>query len=306
MTTVNQALAEARARLAALPDADADLDARVLLCHALEKPATWPFAWPDAELTAVDLARIHALVERRAKGTPVAYLTGQREFWGLQLSVSPSTLIPRPDTEQLVETALRLGGDQPALAVLDLGTGTGAIALALAHERPRWSVTATDASPAAAELAQRNADALGLSLRVLTGNWFEPLPRDERFHLVVSNPPYIRDDDPHLIQGDVAHEPRSALTAGPDGLDDLRRIVANAPAHLSPGGWLAVEHGFDQADAVRQLLVQAGYVDVDTDRDLAGHDRVSYGRWQQAGDCSASGVLPPGSHPEPTTGSPPF
>lgn len=279
MSTVRQALAAARDKLAGLADADPELDARVLLCHVLAKPPTWLFAWPEASLDADQQAAFEALVRQRASGTPVAHLTGSREFWGLALKVSPDTLIPRPDTELLVEVALELGGDATGLRVLDLGTGSGAIALAIARERPGWQVTASDASEAALTIARENAARLGLTrVRLLAGHWFDAIAPGAEFDLIVSNPPYIREDDPHLGRGDVVHEPRSALTAGRDGLTDLRQIVSAAPGQLASGGWLAVEHGWDQGAAVRQLLSAAGFGQVQTRRDLAGHDRITLGQ----------------------------
>jgi len=278
MSSVRQALTAARARLAGLADSDPDLDARVLLCHVLGRPATWLYAWPDATLDASQQAAYDALIGRRAGGAPVAHLTGRREFWGLDLQVTPGTLIPRPDTELLVETALALGGGRRDLRVLDLGTGSGAIALALAHERPGWRITATDASSDALAVAGANARAHHLAVRLLSGHWFDVLPAGERFDLILSNPPYVCDTDPHLARGDLVHEPRSALTAGSDGLDDLRHIVATAPAWLLPGGWLAVEHGAEQGEAVRRLCIAAGLDHVETRRDLGGRERVTLGQ----------------------------
>jgi len=208
----------------------------------------------------------------------VAYILGQQGFWSLDLEVSPDTLIPRPDTEVLVETALALPLAEDA-RVLDLGTGTGAIALALAHERPRWQVTGVDRIPAAVALAQRNAARLRLgNVEFAPSHWFAALA-GERFTLIVSNPPYIAGSDSHLDEGDVRFEPRSALVAGPDGLDDIRELVAAAPAHLQSGGWLWLEHGFEQAAEVRELLVRQGFSAVESRRDLGGHERISGGRW---------------------------
>jgi release factor glutamine methyltransferase len=245
----------------------------------LDRPPTWLYAWPDTELGPAQQAAFDALLVRRAAGTPVAHLTGRREFWGLDLKVSPDTLIPRPDTELLVESALELGAGRPGLRVLDLGTGSGAVALAIAHEHPGWQVTAIDASAAALAIARDNAAALGLDhVQLLAGHWFDAIAAGAQFDLIVSNPPYVCETDPHLSRGDVAHEPRSALTAGRDGLDDLRQIIAQTPARLAPGGWLALEHGWDQGGAVRQLLQAAGFDRITTCQDLAGHDRVTLGR----------------------------
>lgn len=221
-----------------------------------------------------DLRRLPAAAQGRGA---CAYILGQQGFWKIDLEVAPHTLIPRPDTELLVETALEL---QPALParVLDLGTGTGAIALALASERPAWQVTAVDRVPEAAALAERNRQRLGLAnVRIQVSHWLEGLA-DERFDLIVSNPPYIAASDPHLVDGDVRFEPSSALVAGVDGLDDLRVIAAQAPSHLAPGGWLLLEHGYDQADAVQVLLRENGFVEVGSRIDLGGHQRITVGR----------------------------
>ena len=210
----------------------------------------------------------------------MAHLTGVREFWSLPLQVSAATLIPRPDTEVLVEQALaRLPGGPCAL--LDLGTGTGAIALALKSERPDADVWAVDRMPAAAALARTNSAALGLPIEVRDGSWFAPLSDAPRFAMIVSNPPYIDGADPHLHEGDVRFEPRSALVAEEQGLADIRLIVTQAPAHLVPGGWLLLEHGWDQGEAVRQLLLQQGYVQVETVRDYGDNERVTLGRLAQ-------------------------
>lgn len=253
-------------------------DAEVLLAHALGRPRSWLYGHGDDELDADAAARFQALLVRRRTGVPVAYLTGNRGFWQFDLQVGPATLIPRPETELLVELALeRLPVDRP-LRVADLGTGSGAIALALAHERPGAVVIATDASTGALAVADTNARALGLgNVQFRQGDWFAPLA-GETFDLVASNPPYIADDDAHLDGGDLRFEPRSALASGADGLDAIRRIVSDAPGHLVPGGWLLLEHGWEQGDAVRALLVAAGLVEVETARDLEHRDRVSFGR----------------------------
>jgi release factor glutamine methyltransferase len=272
---LDTALRDARARVGAV-DADA------LFAHVLGRAPGWLFAHGDALLDPDDHARIVALVERRARGEPVAYLTGRRGFWTLDLEVSPATLIPRPETELLVEQALARLPVQ-AQAVADLGTGTGAVALAIARERPRARVVATDASPAALAVARRNAAAAGIgNVEFHAGDWFAALP-GRRFHLVASNPPYIAEGDPHLGQGDLRHEPRAALASGVDGLDDLRRIVADATLHLEPGGWLLLEHGHDQGGAVRALLSRAGLTAIETVVDLEARDRVSLGRLGSAG-----------------------
>lgn len=266
---------------AVLRDARAGLepgDAELLLAHVLGRPRSWLYAHGDDELDTDATLRFTELLTRRRAGEPVAYLTGHRGFWRFDLEVNPATLIPRPETELLVELALaRLPADCP-LRIADLGTGSGAIALALAHERPRADVVATDASPGALTVADTNAQALGLAnVRFLQGDWFAPIA-GETFDLIASNPPYIADGDVHLGEGDLRFEPRSALASGIDGLDAIRRIAAQAPAHLVPGGWLLLEHGWDQGDAVRGLLAATGLVEVETVRDLEQRDRISLGR----------------------------
>lgn len=253
-------------------------EADLLLAHVLGRPRTWLFTHADDEVGEEVAERFHSLVRRREQGEPVAYLTGQRGFWRFDLAVGPATLIPRPETERLVELALeRLPGDQP-LRVADLGTGSGAIALAIAFERPRASLVATDASEAALDVARANALRLGLAnIQFRLGNWYAPV-HGERFALIASNPPYIASGDPHLDEGDLRFEPASALASGPDGLDAIREIVAGATAHLQPGGWLMMEHGWDQGPAVRALLTLAGFADVATEPDLEGRDRVTLGR----------------------------
>ncbi|SFA70538.1 peptide chain release factor N(5)-glutamine methyltransferase [Azotobacter beijerinckii] len=253
------------------------LDAEWLLAAALGKPASYLRTWPEREVPVEVAARFAADLARRRAGEPVAYILGRQGFWSLDLEVAPATLIPRPDTELLVETALALLPATPA-AVLDLGTGTGAIALALAAERPAWRLTGVDRIGEAVALAERNRRRLGLgSVEFLQSDWFSALD-GRRFDLIASNPPYIATDDPHLVLGDVRFEPASALVAGTDGLDDIRRIVAAAPDHLAANGWLLLEHGFGQAGAVRALLAAGGFVEVHSRRDLGGHERISLGR----------------------------
>lgn len=254
------------------------LEAEVLLVHVLGKARSWLIAHADDALDAADEATFDVLVARRRAGEPVAYLTGRRGFWSLELDVTPATLIPRPETELLVELALERMPQESTARVADLGTGSGAIALAIAHERPRAQVMATDASADALDVARRNAERLRISnVEFGHGDWFAPLS-GRTFDVIVSNPPYIETGDAHLGQGDLRFEPATALASGIDGLDDIRRIVGHAQAHLAPGGWLMMEHGWNQGDAVRALLERAGYRDVFTAQDLEQRDRVSGGR----------------------------
>lgn len=262
-----------------LTGASARLDAEVLLAHVLERPRSYLFAWPERQPDAAQQQRFAALLARRQHGEPVAYLTGQREFWSLPLEVTRDTLIPRPETETLVALALQAIPPDAALLVADLGTGSGAIALALASERPRCHIVATDRSLAALSVAQRNAERLQLhNIEFMHGDWFAALGA-RRFDLVVSNPPYIAMNDPHLDSGDVRFEPRTALAAGSTGLDALRQISQQARAHLCNHGHLLLEHGYDQGPAVCALLREAGYSEVQDHPDTAGLDRVASGRY---------------------------
>ena len=251
------------------------LENRILLCHALGIPRVGLITQSERQLTEEEAARLSALVGRRIGGEPIAYIVGQREFFGLPFRVTPAVLIPRPDTELIVELALeRL----PAQArMLDMGTGSGAIAVAVAHTRPDAQVTALDVSEEALAVARANAEANGARVRFLRSDWFAALEGDT-FELVVSNPPYIASGDEHLAQGDLRFEPADALTDHADGLSDLRTIIVGAAAHLAPDGWLLLEHGYDQAEAVHALLTDAGYLEAQSWRDLAGIERVSGGR----------------------------
>jgi release factor glutamine methyltransferase len=251
------------------------VDQRILVCHALGISRTALITQSDRALTADEAGRVAALLQRRHDGEPVAYIIGQREFFGLDFETTPAVLIPRPDTELLVELALvRL---PPRGRVLDMGTGSGAIAVAIAHSRPDASVTALDVSQEALAVAARNAARNGAAVRFLHSDWFGAV-QDEQFDLVVSNPPYIPDGDRHLSEGDLRFEPDGALTDFADGLSALRTIIAGAPARLAPGCWLLMEHGYDQSVDVRGLLSAAGYTDVQSWQDLAGIERVSGGR----------------------------
>lgn len=273
--TITTLLAWAAGRLTG---ATARLDAEILLAHTLQRPRSHLRARPEAGVPADVAARFRALIERRAAGSAVAHLTGTREFWSLPLAVTTDTLIPRPETELLVEQALLRIPADASWDILDLGTGSGAIALAIASERPACRVTATDVSIAALAVARRNAERLALgNVAFLAGDWFAPVA-GRRFHLLASNPPYIAEHDPHLRQGDVRFEPRGALAAGADGLDCIRTLAAEAPGHLFDNGWLLLEHGHDQGAAVRRLLAGHGYRDIATQRDLAGHERITLAR----------------------------
>lgn len=251
-------------------------DAQWLLAHVLEKNAAWLRAWPEQMIGEAELARFQDLVARRQAGEPVAYLCGRQGFWTFELEVTADTLVPRPDTELLVETALSLAGNE-VLDVVDLGTGTGAIALALASERPAWRVLGTDIDAASLALARRNAARLGLNIALRESCWLQQL-QGEKFHLIVANPPYIAVADPHLQDVGVRFEPLRALVSGVDGLDAIRDIIATAPAHLHAGGWLLLEHGHDQGASVRELLTAAGGCQVATRQDLGGNDRVTLAR----------------------------
>ncbi len=257
---------------------DPKVDARALLLAAADITTTTLYTWPEKLLTPAQWQAYQRLLEGRAAGQPVAYLIGYREFWSMRLKVAPSTLIPRPATESLVEAALNL--DLPSHSrVLDLGTGTGALALALASERAHWRISGCDFNPEAVSLATENAASLGLGVTFFTSNWFQAVePRD--FALIVSNPPYVEADSPYLAMGDVRFEPDSALTAGPDGLEDIRQLVAQAPGYLAPQGWLMLEHGHQQGAAVQALMQTKGYSNIHTGQDMDGNDRFTLGQWR--------------------------
>lgn len=269
------------ARLAAalaLDTASARLEVQYLLQQVLKKPRAWLLAHPEAALEPEQQGAYTAMLERRLQGEPLAYILGEREFYSLKFRVTPATLIPRPETELLVELALQRMPEGQPLRVLDLGTGSGAIALSIAHHRPMAEVVAVDASAAALAVARENAVRLGIrNVNFMQGEWYAPLGA-QRFDLIVSNPPYVAENDPHLQQGDLRFEPPSALASGADGLNDIRRIVADAGAHLERGGWLLLEHGYDQAAAVRALLRGAGLAEEFSACDLAGIERASGAR----------------------------
>ncbi|UTW49229.1 peptide chain release factor N(5)-glutamine methyltransferase [Bacterioplanoides sp. SCSIO 12839] len=258
------------------------LDAQLLLMDVLGQNRTYLYTWGDKALTDEQRSQVNTLLEKRLNGEPLAYILGEREFWSLPFKVAPSTLIPRADTETLVEWALDLAANQqlPDTAkAVDLGTGTGAIALAIASEFPNWNITGVDFQAEAVELAQHNQQALKMKNAVIRqSDWFSALA-DEYFDLIVSNPPYIDEADPHLEQGDVRFEPSSALVAADKGLADLQHIIEQAPDYLNEGGWLLLEHGFQQADAVCELLKQRGFVQIENRKDLGGNPRISGGCW---------------------------
>ncbi len=280
MTTVAAALAAARAKLPAS-------EVRLLLGHVLERSAVWLVAHDDEALDEDALLAFASLVARRGGGEPVAYLLGYREFFGRRFAVNSAVLIPRPETELLVELALARVGAGNTANILDLGTGSGCIAITLALELPRARVTAVDSSSAALEVAAGNALALGASLRLVQGDWFTGLA-GERFDLIVSNPPYVAAADAHLAGGDLRHEPLQALASGADGLDAIRIIAAQAQQHIMPNGVLLIEHGYDQAGAVRRLMGAAGFSDITGHPDIAGVLRVTTGKFGRIDEASAN------------------
>lgn len=278
MSTVKIAelLREAAARL---PGEDARFDAEQLLLHTLGVERAWLFAHATDAVADADRQRFELLVQRRAEGHPLAYLTGRRGFWTLDLEVNVATLIPRPETELLVEQALARLPTDDMVRVVDMGTGSGAIALSIASERPLATVMATDLLGPTLAVAVKNAQAHGLdNVWFRRGHWYAALGAD-RFDMIVSNPPYIAAGDPHLEQGDLRFEPPPALASGVDGLDAIREIISGAHEHLVPGGWLLLEHGWDQGLAIRGLLEQAGFAETQTVQDLEQRDRVTLGRW---------------------------
>ncbi len=276
--TVQQCLLSARQQLAQfVPANEANIEAQLLLMHVLEVNRAWLIAHATDVLATEPANAFQALLHHRLQGEPVAHILGTREFFGLSLKVTADTLIPRPDTETLVEAALqKVHG---SMRILDLGTGTGAIALVIAKHAPQCEMIAVDASAAALAVAQQNALSLQLhNVQCLQSDWFTALG-SATFDLIVSNPPYIEADDPHLQQGDLRFEPLSALASGADGLQDIRQIIAQAPAHLNAGGWLMLEHGYDQAEAVQQLLNAAGFKNVQSLKDLGNNLRVTLGQF---------------------------
>ena len=276
--TISELLSDAHRRLQPVSDS-ARLDSELLLARVLQQTRTWLHTWPEKILDAEQQSAFEALLQRRLAGEPVAHILGEQDFWSLRLQVSPATLIPRPDTERLVELALERIPPVANWSIADLGTGSGAIALALASERPHCRITATDQSAEALAIAQRNAGHLGLhNVQFVQSDWLADIPLPQRFEMIVSNPPYVCETDPHLAQGDVRFEPRSALAAGADGLDAIRLIIRQSWPHLLPGGWLLLEHGYDQAGAVQALLREAGYSEVADFIDYGGNPRVAVGQ----------------------------
>ncbi len=281
-TRIRDILTDAAARLAAVSDTPR-LDVEVLLGHILAQPRSYLFANPEELLSSGKANAFDLILQQRLAGQPVAYLIGEREFWSLTLRVNPSTLIPRPETELLVEKALSHVPNDRAVHVLELGTGSGAVALALSVERPTCSIVATDACSDALSIARQNAASHGTSnIKFVAGDWFDPLA-DRRFDVIVSNPPYVRDADPHLGRGDARFEPRCALAGGPDGLDALRLIISGAGLHLNSDSWLLLEHGYHQADDVAALLSSRGFDSVCCHRDITGHPRVTEARFKAEG-----------------------
>lgn len=280
--TIENCLKTARQQLieASLTESP-QLDAELLLSHVLQVSRTYLFTWPEKPLNTEQSVQFQRLISQRIEGQPIAYLVGEREFWGLKLQVTTDTLIPRPDTETLVDAVLALyakNKTHQAWSILDLGTGTGAIALALKSEVPDFQITAVDFSENALAVARQNAKNHQLKITFLQSDWLSALDQEARFDCIVSNPPYIEESDPHLDQGDVRFEPTTALTSGSDGLDDIRKITHQAWSHLNPNGWLLIEHGYNQADAVASIFESSGFANIRLLTDLAGTPRVTLGQ----------------------------
>jgi release factor glutamine methyltransferase len=275
---IQSLLNDARNRLAAICDSP-QLDAELLLAHVTGKDRVYFYTWPEHTLEISLVIHYENLLQRRLRGEPLAHIVGEREFWSLRLTVTPDTLIPRQETELLVEEALKLIPQHEPWQILDMGTGSGAIALALALERPGTRITATDLSAEALAVAMHNAQRLGLTnVRFVQGDWYAALEPGSTYDLIVSNPPYIAEHDAHLEQQELRHEPYQALASGPDGLDAIRNILSNLHKHLKNDGWLLIEHGYDQGNAVQTLFQKVGLIEVRCLKDLEGRDRVTVGR----------------------------
>ena len=280
MPSIESTLSEATRALLSVSDSPR-LDAEILLCLVLAQERSHLRAWPEKQLTVEQRRHFEALLRQRLSGIPIAYLTGHREFWSREFEVSPDVLIPRPDTELLIELALELMRADTPYKLVDLGTGSGIIGITLAAERPLAEITATDISPKALAIARRNADKHHIrNIVFVKGNWFDNLPTDAQFNLVISNPPYIAAEDPHLTQGDVRFEPQNALIAERQGLGAIESIADTARKHLLSPGHLLIEHGYDQQHQVQSIFKKLGYKQVKTHRDLSGQPRVTYGQWQ--------------------------
>jgi len=279
MYTIAHSLKLAVEKLASIPDSIPRLEAEILLASLLDKPRTYLTAWPEVEITPDQEQSFQAMLERRCAGEPMAYITGRREFWSLDFEVTPDTLIPRPETETLVEEALKYIPKDKTMHIADMGTGSGAIAAAIASERPMCDIIATDFSHNTIQVAQRNFSRLGLNnIHTSMGEWCKALPSEKKFDIIVSNPPYIAEGDGHLAHDGLPWEPQRALRSGDDGLDDIHRIIKDTPRHIAPRGWLFLEHGFDQGERVRSLLKDFGFSSVQTSQDISGHDRVTVGQ----------------------------
>jgi release factor glutamine methyltransferase len=274
---IRQALQLARQSLAETSPT-ADLDAQVLLCHVLQCNSAHLIAWPEKRLDEAQQRHFLQFIEQRRQGYPVAHLTGQREFWSMDFMVDESTLIPRPETETLIEYVLENHSHHSSLKLLDMGTGTGAIAIVLAKENPGWQVHACDISPQAIQLAKRNRDKHEINnLTLLKSDWFSDIDGTD-YDIIISNPPYIDADDPHLNQGDVRFEPASALISDNQGMKDIEHICSQAKGHLNNAGWLIVEHGYDQAEKVADCFAKNGYSEITQKKDLSSHIRMTAGR----------------------------
>jgi len=275
---VHAVLHEAATTLKASNNGEEKLEAQLLLEHVLNVNHAWLITHADDEINNEAHQQFEALIQRRIAGEPIAHILGEREFYGLPFKVTPDTLIPRPDTETLVEAALAKTPSSEAINILDLGTGSGAIALAIAKHRPNAKVTAVDASKAALSVAEENGRSLNIpNVQFILSDWFSAL-KNQQFDVIVSNPPYIEQDDDHLKQGDLRFEPISALASGEDGLDDIRQIILDASAHLKPKGWLMFEHGYNQSESISKLLASAHFTSIETLKDLGSNDRVTFGQ----------------------------